>query len=245
LASDLFTKWLKPESVSTAAVHTYSERKGKRLEGLALLKPLLADHFVGEMNVMKLGGYEKAAAVIVNSLPTSKRTQSGDLGELLATEYVNSETPYKVPIKKLRWKSDRQMPMHGNDVLGIDSSTSPPKVLKCECKSRGQFSPSAVKDASDGLDLHDGRPNPSTLAFITKRLLEENRDAEAKLWIDLQTKDNLPAGNITQMIFGLAGNSPQAALAKCPKSKFKAIKRQHAGISVPEYADFIASVYTS
>jgi hypothetical protein len=34
---------------------------------------------------------------------------------------------------------------------------------------------------------YDGRPIPSTLAFITKRLYEEKRDAEAKVFQDLQS----------------------------------------------------------
>jgi hypothetical protein len=37
---------------------------------------------------------------------------------------------------------------------------------KGECKSRGKFSDDVAKEAVEGLDKHDGRPNPSTLAFI-------------------------------------------------------------------------------
>src|SRR5437660_10066479 len=110
-----------------------------RALGLRALKPLVADHFVGEELILKAGGYKKAAATVANSLPSSKKTQSGDLGELLATEYVNSETAFVVPINKLRWKSDRQMAMHGNDVIGVDQSVKPIRVLKGECKSRRKF----------------------------------------------------------------------------------------------------------
>jgi len=243
LSSDLFSKWLVHASVSTAGVDYYVEQKDAQAMGLKLLKPLVADHFVGESTVMKLGGYEKAGEVLQNSLPTSKRTRSGDLGELLATEYVNSQTEFIVPIKKLRWKSDRQMPMHGNDVLGLNYQSTPHRLLKCECKSRGQFGDSAVKEASEGLDGFDGRPNPSTLAFVTKRLFEENRDAEATMWNELQTREPLPAKNITQMVFALGGNDPTPALAKCPKSKVKGIERAHAAIRVEGYADFIEAVY--
>lgn len=108
-----------------------------------------------------------------NSLPSNKRTRSGDIGELLATEYVNSQTEYAVPIKKLRGKGDRQIPMHGNDVPGIDYIANPRRILKCECKSRAQFGDNAISEASDGLDKDNGRPNLPTMAFITKRLFEE------------------------------------------------------------------------
>jgi HamA len=244
LQSELFTNWLEPGSPSAPDIDYFVEKAGGRESGFSLLKALVVDHFVGESTVMKLGGYEKAAAVLKNSLPTAKRTQSGDLGELLATEYVNSQTEFTVPIKKLRWKSDRQMPMHGNDVLGLNYTSDPRRILKCECKSRKQFGDSAVTEASEGLDGFDGRPNPSTVAFITKRLFEDNRVEEAKMWSELQTDDPLPAKNHTQMVFALGGNDPTPALKKCPKSKIKGIQRKHAAIRVSAYADFILGVYT-
>lgn len=243
MPSELFSKWLEAGSPSGAGIDYFVEKNGNQKVGLDLLKPLMADHFVGESTVLKLGGYEKAYTVLKNSLPTNKRTQSGDLGELLATEYVNSQTEFTVPIKKLKWKSDRQMPMHGNDVLGLSYENTPRRVLKCECKSRNRFGDSAVAEASNGLDGFDGRPNPSTLAFITKRLFEENKDDEAKMWSELQTKDALPARNITQMVFALGGNDPTPFLAKCPKAKVNGIQRKHAAIKLSTYADFVETVY--
>src|ERR1041384_1054642 len=112
------------------------ERSGTRALALDALKKLLGAHFVGEETVLKAGGYQKAADIIKNSLPSDKKTQSGDLAELLATEYLNSETTFRVPIHKLIWKSDRQMPLHGNDVVGIQIGGGRPRILKGECKSR-------------------------------------------------------------------------------------------------------------
>ncbi|MCU1249361.1 MAG: hypothetical protein JWQ49_2390 [Edaphobacter sp.] len=243
MPSELFSKWLEPGSSSGTAIDYFVEKKCSQKVGLGLLKPLVADHFVGESTIMQLGGYKKSAAVLKNSLPTNKRTQSGDMGELLATEYLNSQTEYTVPIKKLRWKSDRQMPMHGNDVLGINYATNPRRILKCECKSRTQFGDNAVAEASDGLDKHNGRPNPSTVAFITKRLFEDKRDDEAKIWSELQTKDSVPAKNVTQMVFALGGNDPTPALSKCPKAKARGIQRQHAAIRLTAYPDFMKAIY--
>jgi uncharacterized protein DUF1837 len=205
----LFKKWLQAAANKThATVSIYTERTGARSAGLKELKKLLADHFVGESTIMQAGGYSKSAAIIANSLPTNKRTRSGDLGELLATEYLNSETPFAVPIKKLRWKSDREMAMHGNDVIGVDTKKTPVCVMKGECKSRANFTKATVDEAAGSLDLHNGRPNPSTLAFITKRLYEEKRDAEAKVFQDLQCGGTLAAKNVSHLVFALAGNDP-------------------------------------
>ena len=243
MPTDLFKKWLKPRSTTDPSVILYCERPGTRLVGLKMLKTLLAAHFVGEATILKAGGYEKAAEIIAHSLPSNKKTQSGDLGELLATEYVNSETSFVVPIKKLRWKSDREMAMRGNDVIGVDTTTKPVRVLKGECKSRATFSNTVVEDAVGSLDKHDGRPNPSTLAFIAKRLYEEERDAEADIFRDLQCAGTISRKNVTHMVFALSGSDPAKHLSGGPKSKYRGIKRQDAAILISDHAGFIKAVY--
>jgi hypothetical protein len=221
----------------------YSERKGARPIGLRELKKLVADHFVGEETVMKAGGFVKAAAIIANSLPDNKQTRSGDLGELLATEYISAETDFVVPVKKLRWKSDRQMPMHGNDVIGVATTDSSVRILKCECKSRAKFGKTVVEEAAGSLDLHDGRPNPSTLAFLTKRLYEAGRDEEADLFRALQTSGAIRAKNVVHLIFALSGNDPSQFLASGPKPKQKNIIRNNAAIMITDHQAFVAEVY--
>lgn len=243
MPDELFQKWLQAAAVKAhAAVNVYTERPGARTFGLKSLKKLLADHFVGEGTILQAGGYSKSAAIIANSLPTNKRTRSGDLGELLATEYLNSETGFKVPIKKLRWKSDREMAMHGNDVIGVDTKDGSVRVMKGECKSRTAFTKATVDEAAASLDQHNGRPNPSTLAFITKRLYEEKRDAEAKVFQDLQCASTIPAKNLNHIVFALAGNDPSIDLANCPKSKH-GIKRRGAAIVINDHGAFVAAVY--
>jgi hypothetical protein len=243
--SDLFKEWLRPVATPHQGVTVFAERTGARAIGLKALRTLLTNHFVGEETVLKAGGYKRAAEIVANSLPTTKKTQSGDLGELLATEYVNSETSFVVPINKLRWKSDRQMAMHGNDVIGIDPSVKPVRVLKGECKSRGKFSEGVAKEAADGLDKHDGRPNPSTLAFIAKRLYEVNRDDEARVFQDLQCAGAIAARAVTHMIFALSGNDPAKHLADAPKSKHRGIKRENAAVVIGDHGDFITAVFNT
>ena len=244
MSSDLFKKWLqKIGARSQSAVSLYTERTGARLVGLSSLKKLLGDHFVGEATILQAGGYSKSAKIIANSLPLNKRTRSGDLGELLATEYLNSETPFVVPIKKLRWKSDRETAMHGNDVIGISTKTKPVQVLKGECESRAILGKTTVEEAASGLDLHEGRPNPSTLAFITKRLYEENRDKEAKIFQDLQAEGAISSKNVHHLIFVLSGNDPSKHLSSAAKSKYAGIKRENAGIVIADHGTFIAEVY--
>jgi len=245
LSNDLFDKWLKMMPKSHQKVTLYEERDGARALGLKTLKGLLADHFVGEETIVKAGGYAKAAAIIANSLPDDKRTRSGDLGELLATEYVNSETSFAVPLKKLRWKDDRQVPMRGNDVIAVDARKKPVRVLKCECKSRANLNMTVVEDAAETLDLHDGRPNPSTLGFITKRLYELGRDEEARIFQALQSSGAISPKNMTHMIFALSGNNPSEHLSSCPNSKHTGIERESVAIIIKDHGAFVTKVYAT
>jgi len=232
-----------PSTASTFRL--YRERANARTIGLATLSELLIEHFVGTDLVLKMGGYSKAAQTIRHSLPTTKRTQSGDLGELIATEYVDTQTPFRVPIRKLRWKSDRKMPMHGNDVVAIEKRGSKIRVLKGESKSAGSLSKATVQDAATGLDRDDGRPNPSTLAFITKRLYEENRDSEGKIFEGLQVEGALAPKDVEHLIFTLAGKDPSRVLGAAPQPKVSGIKRAVAAVVIADHPAFIAAVYAT
>lgn len=241
--SKLFTEWLEEVPPTAKGVSFFGEQSGARATAMKEFKRLLANHFVGEATVAKAGGYKKAAKVILHSLPTYKQTQSGDLAELIATEYVAAKTSFSVPILKLRWKSDRQMPMHGNDVIAVDTSSRPVRVLKGESKSRANFTADVVKEAIETLDAHNGRPNPSTLAFITKRLYEENRDAEAKIFQALQADGALSGKQIVHLIFTLTGNDPCSHLANAAKPKQAGIKRDTVAVMVTDHGKFISSVF--
>jgi hypothetical protein len=240
----LFDDWLENVPSTATNVPLFKERSSARLAGLDTLKKLLADHFIGEDVVLKMGGYDKTAEVLKNSVPTRKRTRSGDLGELIATEYVDAKTTFRVPVRKLRWKSDREMPMHGNDVVAIEVKGTSIRVLKGESKSRVQFAAGVVEEAAKGLDGHGGRPNPSTLAFITKRLYEQNRDQEAKVFEDLQVDGALPSKSVLHLIFALAGKDPSKHLAAGPRPKNSAVKRAVAAVVIPDHAAFVEAVYT-
>lgn len=243
MPSKLFIDWLEQVSSTDTDVPLYKERTNGRQAGMKELETLLVDHFVGEETVLKMGGYPKALNTILNSLPTTKRTQSGDFGELIATEYVDAQTSFRTPIRKLRWKSDRKMPMHGNDVIAVEKTGSLIRVLKCESKSAGSISKATLNGAAEGLDRDDGRPNPSSLAFIAKRLYEAGRDSEAKIFEDLQAGRALPAKNIEHLVFTLAGKDPSHLLAAVPKPKAAGITRTVAAIVIPDHGAFIEAVY--
>ena len=116
-------------------------------------------------NLDRLG--ENAAAQFVrDKLPLSKRGRSGDLGEVLATEFIAERLSYTVPIKRLRWKDHRELPMRGTDVIGIRQNGASGRLefLKTEAKSRVLLNASVVSEARDGLKRDNGMPSPTCRA---------------------------------------------------------------------------------
>ena len=118
-------------------------------------------------------------------LPTKKNIRSGDLGEILSTEFIDAETPYQVSIKRLRWKDHRDMAMRGDDVIGIIPASEDKKInfLKTEAKSRAALNTATVQQARAALNDHDGLPSPHALAFVADRLYEMgNEELPASFW---------------------------------------------------------------
>jgi hypothetical protein len=97
-------------------------------------------------------------------LPQTPKIRSGDLGEILATQYIDERTAYKAPIKRLRWKDHREMPLRGDDVIGIalPDGNAPIRFLKSEVKSRKSLSTKVVQKRSTFLKQKQHSPKGIT-----------------------------------------------------------------------------------
>lgn len=240
----LLSSWLTEANPPPAAtVRLFHERPGVRAVVIKRVGKLVVDHYVHAEAILKMGGYGKAAALIRNSLPEGKRTRSGDLGEILAAEYINAETIFQVPIRKLQWKSDRAMPMHGNDIIAIGTFQRATRLLKGECKSAASFSNAHVSGAISTLDAHGGRPNPSSVAFIIKRLYEQGRDSEARVFEQLLCASAIKPTQITHHLFALCGNDPSNMLSQMPAPRRRGITRLATGIIISNHNKFVADVF--
>lgn len=236
--------WLQAEIPSGAPknVVVLTERPQQRAVVKAAIRDVVVDHLIGAEIVESIGDFAKAATVIRNALPVSKRTRSGDLGEILATEYIAQSTPYEVPVRRLRFKDDREVAMRGDDVLGFEFAAKPVRILKTESKSRASLGAAVAKEACGGLCRHSGRPNPSTLSFISRRLREQARHEVALILEQLQDAD-IPITSVGHLIFTLSGNSPTTALSAVATSPIEGIDRQLVGCVITDHASFINSIF--
>jgi hypothetical protein len=217
------------------------ERDGARKLVAAAFDEVVKDHLAGLSIIHRISGYKKSLAFIRNKMPRPIKVRSGDCGEILATEYIEQITEFKVPIKRLRWKDDRDTAMRGDDVIALRKAKTRWHVLKAESKSRASLTPPVVQQAINGLGRNNGRPNPSSLAFISARLRELGRDAEADVFDELQERTPR-ASEIEHLVFTLSGNDPCTHL-QSHLAPAASCHRHLVGCVIADHQKFINGVF--
>jgi hypothetical protein len=99
-----------------------------------------------------------------------------------------------------------------------------------------------VKEAVDGLSRNAGRPNPSSLAFISARLRELDRDEEADVFDGLQAQAPR-LGEIEHLVFTLSGNNPTNQLKRHLPDGSTPRRRHLIGWVIEDHQDFINDLF--
>jgi hypothetical protein len=170
------------------------------------------------------------------------RARSGDLGEILATEYVNRRMSFRVPLFRLRSKDGRNMALRGDDVIAIGNEAGKLQLLKGEVKSKRKLIATTVQSALKQLRKNSSRPSGHTVNYLIDRLIElGKRKTAGRLEDYLDT--GISAQNLHHLLFTLSGNDPtelfDAELGKYSgKVNFAAV-----GLVVKDHGDFVNQTY--
>lgn len=216
--------------------------------GIQATAATVPGHYASEEQVARALarlGKPAAAALIQGKLPTTKGIRSGDLGEIYATEWIDSHSGYRAPIKRLRWKDHRNMAMRGDDVIGIlqDAQTQRLHFLKTEAKSRATLTAQVLIEARTGLDKDGGLPSAHALSFISARLLELDNLPLADAIDDAPLKHGIPVQNVRHLLFTFSGNPPDALLTASLQAYPGPVNQWGIGLHVEGHATFIGAVY--
>lgn len=193
-------------------------------------------------------GFEGASAILKEMLPTASRARSGDLGEILASELAEELLEFEVPVRRMRFKDGRELPMRGDDFIGVNFCADDDGLwlLKGEAKSRGTLSKTTITEAREALQRNEGRCTPVSLLFVANRLLESDNPDEAALGRLIRNevgRKTLAKNRIDHALFTMSGNGPVQALS----DDFEAAEmgRGHAVINlhIEDYADFIEAIF--
>ncbi len=136
--SDLmFSAWcdIAKTPVGNHQLYVLTARSSDLMVGVNELASIVPSHYSSEeklAHLFKRLGKAKVASFLEEKLPTTKSIRSGDLGEILATEYINDETIYTTEINRLRWKDHRNMAMRGDDAIAMHVDDGEIQFLKVE-----------------------------------------------------------------------------------------------------------------
>lgn len=225
------------------------ELKGEEFQNLIEeLINILPDYYIDPLSMastLERLGKPAAAEKLRVKLPEMKKIRSGDIGEIITTDYIDEKTGYSVPIKKLRWKDHRNMAMRGDDVIGllINQESQTIKFLKAEAKSNQSLSRNVLQKAREELDLNEGLPSPHALEFVAERLRETGKQELADYIEKAQLFDGISPGQVEHLLFTFTSSNPD----RLQKEKFEAysgnIKQSSVGFQVSSHQKLIGSVY--
>ena len=219
--------------------------------GIENTAKILPSHYASENDIaraLRLLGKPKAAAYIEGKLPTWLKAQSGDVGEILATEFIEADTPYRAPIRRLRWRDDRNMAMRGDDVIAVhhDDEAGSLRFLKTEAKSRVTLNRAVVSDARKGLGKDEELPLGHSLAFIIARLLETGSEADEELSDAIRTtqlKHGIRTEDVRHLLFVVTGNKPDRFLTADLETYEGVIPQMSVGLRVEDHTSFVQAVF--
>jgi hypothetical protein len=191
-------------------------------------------------------GYTIAANILRERLPRTKKSRSGDLGEILGSELVEEKLGFNVPVRRMRYQDGREVPLRGDDFIGVRYDKEDGlRLLKGESKSRKVLAKETITAARKALDRNDGRCSPVSLLFVADRLLEgEGDDAELGRVIrkEVGTKALRPK-QIDHVLFTLSGNAPPSALKDDLEAADGGRKQTAINVHVEDHQEFIAEIY--
>lgn len=236
------------ESVDDHKLKTITVLADNYDQAVEAVVSVVPDHYIDPesiAHILERLGKPEAAQKLRTKLPETKNIRSGDLGEILGTEYINNQTQFTAPINKLRWKDHREMAMRGEDVIGIKvfENGQRPNFLKTEAKSRAQLSTLVLEKARTALDSDGGQPAPHALAFIADRLRDCGNVAFADIIDDAQLKNGITKNQMEHLLFTFTGSNPHN-LQKTVLEAYDGEITQHAvGLRVARHQEFIADVF--
>lgn len=245
----LFDFWCSTSEQETGVkrLAILKEKQAARSTALKSLQGIIPNHYFPEGVIqkrLKRLGREKTAAMVKAILPKTTKAMSGDLGEILATEYVNQKLDFRVPILRLRWKDGRDLALRGDDVFAIkQTGNGNLHFLKGEVKSRRQLSPSTVAQAAKALQSNYGRPTAFVVNFVVNRLYEVGETSVAEALEDHLTSKHSPVTRLTHLLFTLSGNDSTTVLSTYLTGYSGKVRQIVVGVVIDDHPAFIHSAF--
>lgn len=197
---------------------------------------------------IKALGFEDAATILRTRLPTQPRSRAGDLGEILASELAEEILEFRVPVRRMRFKDGREIPLRGDDFIGVNYSADDNGLwlLKGESKSRKTLGKTTITEARAALNGDHGRCTPISLLFVADQLLNSTDEDDAALGRLIRNevgRKALAKERIDHSLFTLSGNGPIAALKDDYEAADNGRHNTVINLHIEDYGEFLNTVY--
>ncbi len=189
-------------------------------------------------------GKPQVSAFLRRKFPSAQSARSGDMGEVLATAYLDEECGYVVGPSRLIHKDHQEWAMRGDDVLAAKFGDDAEVLLiKGEAKSRARAQVAVVEAARASLQRDNGLPSPHSLAQFAERLLStadmDLGDAILKLLLSQGVRPNA----VTHLMFLFTGNDPKEYVESDLIAYKGAIAQRAVVLQVRGHQEFVRLAY--
>ncbi|GHU94789.1 hypothetical protein FACS1894208_06490 [Clostridia bacterium] len=107
--------------------------------------------------------------------PHDDNVRKGNFAEVITAEYLDATTPTSLPVYRLRYNTNVNQSMKGEDVLLFDLDSDPIRIIVAESKFRKAPSKADVIEMVEGLERSHSGTLPVSLAFVSDRLYDEGK----------------------------------------------------------------------
>lgn len=214
--SGVFKDWLNSEDLPSTDAKKHrklSENISERDAAVEVIARWIIQHHITDKDMAFL---QKCKDDIYNKYDFKQRlkgklpvknesTQKGNASEIIFCEYVKSSTDFTPLVFRLRYNTNVEQSMKGDDLLLFDTSNFDSKILVGESKFRKIPDKTAIEEilASMGGEIR----LPISMSFVESRLRDCGNDDLSDKLADLQIKVELRQVPITNIGFFLSNSN--------------------------------------
>ncbi|TCN27657.1 uncharacterized protein DUF1837 [Kribbella orskensis] len=243
-----FKTWCTPPTIMPINGHTAAVLVSSDDEtGVDAVAATLPEKYAKPETLARIAdrlGKPKVSEFLRNKFPVKAGSRSGDLGEILATAYLEEDCGYIVGPSRLIYRDHHEWAMRGDDVLGVKlDADANVHLAKGEAKSREKMTNAVVKEARDGLQRVDGLPSPHSLTQFAERLLDTPDDPLGEAVLELQLSEGVRPEVVTHLMFLFTMNDPSKHVMRDLTTYVGAIQQQTVTLRVNAHQEFIRNAY--
>jgi len=212
----------------------------------ALVESILDHHFQSQRikGSLERLGFAKAAKYFITQLPKEDRTRKGNFGEVVASEHLCQRYGYKMPVFKLRFMDNPNMPMRGEDVVAFEIAEDNKITAICigEAKTMERYNRDKVEKAHKRLVI-SYHPHPVTLSLISNILHERgNHDLAEQIDVIVETLGlrSVPRHN---WLFVITGNQPRDPFGPIEEIDDVIENLRTVSLYLPQLSSFIKEIF--